>query len=45
MVKIEVPRFSGVHLLVDMFGPDGRPGALTAEFNKVQDVEVLKPEL
>ena len=36
-----MPKFSRVHLLVDKFGPAGRPGALTAEFNKVQDVEVL----
>ena len=36
-----MPKFSGVHLLVDKFGLAGRPGAVTAELNKVQDFEVL----
>ena len=36
-----MPRSSGICLLVDKFGLTGRPGALTAEFSKIQDVEVL----
>ena len=32
-VKVEVPRSSGVQLLVDKFRLAGRPGGLTAEFN------------
>ena len=36
-----MPRSSGVCLLVDEFGLAGRPGALTAEFNEIQGVEVL----
>ena len=40
-----MPRTSGVRLLLDKFGLAGRPGALTAKFNEVQDVEVLMREL